>query len=264
MARRKAFTLIELLVVIAIIALLMSILMPALSRAKQQTKAVICQSNLHEWGLAFKMFTDENNGYFIKSYFWVQYMQPYCKSGEIRSDFLLCAPGDPEEQPAKTKKLFFCPTSTKTWAQGGRHPFVAWETDDIDGGLIRGSYGLNQWVTLNTGGGRSFELLWKTPNTKGAMYVPMLLDCTMFYNVCPYHKDEPPAYDGDPSSGNDNEIRRVCINRHQRAINIVLLDFSVRKTGLKDLWDLHWHRNWNPNNDPPPKWPSWLEGAGAQ
>jgi len=64
MGKQRAFTLIELLVVIAIIALLMSILMPALQRVRRQVRGVGCKSNLHQWGLIFAMYTQDNNGYF--------------------------------------------------------------------------------------------------------------------------------------------------------------------------------------------------------
>ncbi|MCK4794838.1 MAG: type II secretion system protein [Desulfobacteraceae bacterium] len=61
------FTLVELLVVIAIIVLLMSILMPSLARARKQAQGVVCQQNLHVWGIAFQLFADEHDGYFMKS-----------------------------------------------------------------------------------------------------------------------------------------------------------------------------------------------------
>jgi prepilin-type N-terminal cleavage/methylation domain-containing protein len=64
MNKRRGFTLIELLVVIAIIALLMAILMPALQRVKRQAQSVMCQANLKQWGLIFKMYIDDNDGYF--------------------------------------------------------------------------------------------------------------------------------------------------------------------------------------------------------
>ena len=56
-----AFTLIELLVVISIIALLLSILMPGLSKAKAQAKKVVCGSNLKQWGLIFSTYLSEHD-----------------------------------------------------------------------------------------------------------------------------------------------------------------------------------------------------------
>jgi len=55
------FTLIELLVVISIISILMSILMPTLSRAREQARRVVCSSNLRQLTLAWNMYTMDNN-----------------------------------------------------------------------------------------------------------------------------------------------------------------------------------------------------------
>ena len=65
MSRKKGFTLIELLVVIAIIALLMAILMPALSKAKEQGKRAVCQNNLRELFLAWGLYSDDNDDHLV-------------------------------------------------------------------------------------------------------------------------------------------------------------------------------------------------------
>jgi len=58
----KGFTLIELLVVIAIIAMLMGILLPSLSRAREQAKIVVVNAELRQIGLCLEMYMDDNNG----------------------------------------------------------------------------------------------------------------------------------------------------------------------------------------------------------
>jgi len=62
MAKKHGFTLVELLVVIAIIALLLSILMPALGRARESASSTICKGNLRTIGQAEQLFAEDNGG----------------------------------------------------------------------------------------------------------------------------------------------------------------------------------------------------------
>ena len=64
LGNRNSFTLMELLVVIAIIALLSSMLLPALVEAREMGRRVKCISNLKQCGLAFMMYADDYNGWF--------------------------------------------------------------------------------------------------------------------------------------------------------------------------------------------------------
>ena len=229
-----AFTLIELLVVVAIIALLMSILMPALSKVKNQTKAVICQSNLHQWAFVMKMYTDDNYGLFMQE---LGLSRP-----NLRAYY-------------KDDRLLLCPMAVKSYEEGARPPFAAHYYYD---GLS--SYGHNSWICSEVAAAlQTDDKMWKTINVRGGGFIPMIFDCAGFQNASPWHVDEPPTYDGEFIEGTSlNEMRYVCLNRHNEHVNMLFLDFAVRRVGLKELWELKWHRNWNPTNEPPPDWPEWM------
>jgi len=93
MKRRKGFTLVELLVVIAIIALLMAIMVPALNKAKQLTKTLVCKANLRQYGISGNLYVGDNAGAFPDAHLW---LYSNGKDGNI------CRWHDPEAVPDGT------------------------------------------------------------------------------------------------------------------------------------------------------------------
>jgi len=60
----NGLSLVELLVVISVIALLIGLVLPALSRARSIAKQTVCQSKLRQWGLAFDIYAGQNDGFY--------------------------------------------------------------------------------------------------------------------------------------------------------------------------------------------------------
>jgi len=223
-------------VVISIIALLIAILVPTLSKARRQVKAIGCRSNLKQLGLFFSMYSNNNNGSMhTASNEWPEALRSYYN---------------------KSERLSCCPMATKPVSEGGRHPFAAFSAGCRfswlnPAGSIYGSYGINGWVcnppsevTTNSFGLPTANN-WRRVNVTGSSNVPLLLD-SMWIDSYPDTTNIPPPFDGDEyGSGpmGSKQMRFFSINRHDGFVNGLFLDFSVRKIGLKELWKLKWHRN---------------------
>jgi len=247
MKNRKGFTLIELLVVIAIIAVLMAILMPTLQRVRKQAKELLCRTNLKEWGLVWAMYTDENDSKF-PDYMggdWMQKLVEYYSNSE---------------------KLLYCPMTTKTREEGAPVRYAVIE----QGGVPRGSYSLNEWIydSDDTGGGRKIEEYWRSINHKGLNNVPVMADGAWRADGQPYETDNPPQYDGEPRTGvgtTGDEMRIFAINRHDGFVNVLFMDWTTRKVGIKELWTLKWNTDYNIASSwtmagfaQPSDWPTWM------
>jgi len=250
--RKKGFTLIELLVVIAIIAVLMSILMPALNRAKQLAYESMCKNNEHQLGLLFTMYCQENEGFLPPrgSDFpiWGEETMN-CWAYVLNQYMGLEASSD----------IWCCPAATAVYPTA-KPPHCAWEADDGKNPpevVLTVSYGVNLWASNEDDAKR-----WKTPNVKGADRAPLLGD-NNWKDVQPETPmDTPPPHEHFLGWGKfeigQGEMQRICINRHGCHTNWCHLDGSVKEISLKMLWRTEWYKGWD-KTALLPDWPKWMQ-----
>ncbi len=201
--RSRAFTLIELLVVIAIIALLMSLLLPALHWARNQARTMVCRSHLRQWGMAFATYAEDHQGRFPSTFGGSGHDSVWVLCGAFLSGKDPNAPQD-SFYHFRTKKIACCPMAT---GPSRGFEFGAWGTRDFYGlsyelrgnvgsalgawqittpaPAFRGSYGLNVYVFHGLHSGyegivvsRDARIVLDVLSLQGRSGIPILLDGT--------------------------------------------------------------------------------------
>jgi prepilin-type N-terminal cleavage/methylation domain-containing protein/prepilin-type processing-associated H-X9-DG protein len=276
--RRKAFTLIELLVVISIVVLLMALLLPALSRARKQARAVVCQSRQRGWSLLFAAYQNDNEGRFPDRWYsvwddqaeeriyedlpWPGRMEVY--SGSDLRDAMVCPSAVKPVPPDSYRVRGTCAAPGAT--------FVAWRLTvhrlDIEVTPMPrleyvGSYAMNRHLD-------SYHQ-YAIRNVKPAA-LPAFFDSRDCYGGL-WHDDcgEPPPYEDftlDVASYLQSEYLYsavLAIDRHQGGINMLFGDGAIRKVGVKELWTLKWRKDFDMTGPwtkaggvLPEDWPQWM------
>ena len=219
-----SFTLLELLVVISIITLLLSILMPALGKVKENTKAVLCQNNQKQMGLFFHMYADQNDEQLI------QILHPGWNSVRPQTNFPVRWADRLfyDERYVDSSEVFYCPASkvptgnTKKWP--AEYEFGV-GTFDTHAEL---TYGLRGKGFSGAEGGEPIKLSkLKSPSTY------LILTDVAMPSAIPGNSGSAPIIEGSHYYMFSSWTGFFMV--HKRGVNVLRADMSVEVYKVEDL-----------------------------
>ena len=244
-SRRSAFTLVELLVVIGIIAVLISILVPVLGRARRAAQEVACMSNLRQLATAMQTYADAYKGntmpiVFTQGEYWHHKLAIQLGDKQY--------PEDPNNENRLMCRLMRCATiDSNPISNGWGTASQRWSYGDGNG-----SYGINLWLLPKGEYANQFPATRSFPklsSVRQSSEVPMVGD-SIWVGSWPDNDD---VVLNDTRNGwgyhqNGYFMGRFCIDRHRHAINMAFVDGHVSRVELQDLWTLRWHRQSQPKD----------------
>ena len=230
-------------------------------------KREVCLANLRTLTAAWQMYAQDNAGKFPVGWnggtMWLVDFLLYFKWTE---DISMCPMTTDFQSNHPQNYLGSIDYTFLAWGKYGDPGFLGGTIPIWARRGMYGSYGVNGWahdpldVGATINGVKLYDIpssdrpkYWRTTNVPHPDKVPLFGDC-MWDGTEPEADDSPPARRGVQSSN----MSGFCIDRHSVGNTaMTFMDGSARKVGLKELWRLKWHRNFNTNMVL--DWPEWMK-----